>query len=190
MLPFVCVQNVNIILLSEASIIYQFGIHTYICNTFAVVVYSFIKFLHSAYLHGDCFVSLLRSNQQRRPCNAQNITIWSDNNWFTAKKLKLGVLKRRLAGTFSESVVVLSGLNSATVFCLKNDHFVGMHGCHVYVQVKAPAINYLVDHTSLQILPEDTDWRTEANHRINQIRKSNIHIKQVKTDQTIKTISK
>jgi len=52
-----------------------------------------------------------------------------------------------------------------------------MHGCHVYVQVKAPAINYLVDHTSLQILPEDTDWRTEANHRINQIRKSNIHIK-------------
>lgn len=53
----------------------------------------------------------------------------------------------------------------------------GSHSCHVYIQVIGSSVNYLVDHTSLQMVPEPANWRTEANARIEQIRKANITVK-------------
>ncbi|XP_045202160.2 anti-sigma-I factor RsgI6-like [Mercenaria mercenaria] len=50
------------------------------------------------------------------------------------------------------------------------------HSCHVYIQVFGVTVNYLVDHTSLQVVEENANWRTEANARIDQIRKSDISV--------------
>ncbi|XP_060607339.1 anti-sigma-I factor RsgI6-like [Ruditapes philippinarum] len=52
----------------------------------------------------------------------------------------------------------------------------GAHACQVVIQVKDPSVNYLVDHTSLQVVPENANWRTEANARIEELRKSDITV--------------
>ena len=38
-------------------------------------------------------------------------------------------------------------------------------------------INYLLDDVSLTEVAEDTNWKEEANARIEQVRKGNIHIR-------------
>ena len=37
--------------------------------------------------------------------------------------------------------------------------------------------NYLLDHTSLQMVPNNPHWKSEAQARIEQIRKANINIR-------------
>ncbi|KAL4219384.1 hypothetical protein ACF0H5_021964 [Mactra antiquata] len=52
----------------------------------------------------------------------------------------------------------------------------GAHNCNFYIQINGPSVNYLVDNASFQLVPHNTNWKTEANARIEQIRKADISI--------------
>lgn len=47
---------------------------------------------------------------------------------------------------------------------------------HIYIQGPDPGIEFLVDDFSLQEIPENTNWKTEANQRIESIRKTNFSL--------------
>ncbi|XP_033748944.1 anti-sigma-I factor RsgI6-like [Pecten maximus] len=47
----------------------------------------------------------------------------------------------------------------------------------VYIQINEPGVNYLVDGASFQELVLDTNWKSEALNRIEQMRKNDVHIK-------------
>lgn len=55
--------------------------------------------------------------------------------------------------------------------------FSGSHTCHAFVLVTNSHVDYLVDHASLHVVPDDPNWKTEANTRINALRKSDLTIK-------------
>ncbi|KAH9520349.1 Anti-sigma-I factor RsgI6 [Bulinus truncatus] len=46
----------------------------------------------------------------------------------------------------------------------------------VYLEGLAPHVDFYLDDTSLTEIPENTAWKAEADHRIDTLRKSNIHI--------------
>ncbi|KAH9520347.1 Anti-sigma-I factor RsgI6 [Bulinus truncatus] len=46
----------------------------------------------------------------------------------------------------------------------------------IYLEGLAPHVDYYLDDTSLTEIPENTAWKAEADHRIDTLRKSNIHI--------------
>lgn len=52
----------------------------------------------------------------------------------------------------------------------------GIHGCHMSIHVFGSSVDYLVDHASLQEVQGDPNWKTEANARIEQIRKADITV--------------
>lgn len=47
----------------------------------------------------------------------------------------------------------------------------------LYLEGPAPEVSFYFDHTSLKELPTDANWEAEANERIENIRKSNIHFR-------------
>ena len=47
----------------------------------------------------------------------------------------------------------------------------------IYTRFRDPEVNYLVDTTSLVKLVPDVNWKTEANVRIENFRKSDITLK-------------
>ncbi|XP_061166383.1 uncharacterized protein LOC133175304 [Saccostrea echinata] len=57
------------------------------------------------------------------------------------------------------------------------DH--GATGATLYVQVHNAAVNYLQDFTSLQRIPTNPNWKSEANARINNTRKAPITVRLV-----------
>ena len=54
--------------------------------------------------------------------------------------------------------------------------FSGYHDCFVYFQIKGSSVNYLLDQVTLAMVPNNPNWRTEAQSRIEQIRKADITI--------------
>ena len=46
----------------------------------------------------------------------------------------------------------------------------------MFIQVIGVSVNYLADHASLQLVPENANWRSEADARIEQLRKSDITV--------------
>ncbi|XP_033749066.1 anti-sigma-I factor RsgI6-like [Pecten maximus] len=52
----------------------------------------------------------------------------------------------------------------------------GLNRITIYVQVDNKDVNYLIDSMSLKELPTDSDWKSEANARIETIRKSDINV--------------
>ncbi|XP_069135374.1 uncharacterized protein [Argopecten irradians] len=46
----------------------------------------------------------------------------------------------------------------------------------IFIQINEVAVNYLVDGASFQELVPDTNWKSEAQNRIEQIRKNDVHI--------------
>ncbi|OWF42293.1 uncharacterized protein LOC110461311 [Mizuhopecten yessoensis] len=51
-----------------------------------------------------------------------------------------------------------------------------VHQLYVYLQIAEPEVNYLVDAASVKVLPYDANWKSEANSRINSIRKAPITV--------------
>ncbi|XP_060079695.1 uncharacterized protein LOC132559101 [Ylistrum balloti] len=51
-----------------------------------------------------------------------------------------------------------------------------LHQIYLYIQIAEPEVNYLVDSASFKLLPYDANWKSEANARINNIRKAPITI--------------
>ncbi|XP_033754378.1 LOW QUALITY PROTEIN: endo-1,4-beta-xylanase 1-like [Pecten maximus] len=51
-----------------------------------------------------------------------------------------------------------------------------LHQVYIYLQIAEPEVNYLVDSASFKLLPSDSNWKTEANARINNIRKAPITV--------------
>lgn len=55
--------------------------------------------------------------------------------------------------------------------------FIAWYKLHIYIQGPDPGIEFLVDDFSLQEIPENTNWKTEANQRIENIRKTNFSLR-------------
>lgn len=51
-----------------------------------------------------------------------------------------------------------------------------LHQIYIYFQIAEPEVNYLVDSASFQLLPSDANWKSEANTRIDNIRKAPITV--------------
>ncbi|WAR12255.1 hypothetical protein MAR_026435 [Mya arenaria] len=52
----------------------------------------------------------------------------------------------------------------------------GYHGCHMYVQTAAPA-DYLVDEAEVHLNPVLSNWRSDANARIDTYRKADLTVR-------------
>ena len=51
----------------------------------------------------------------------------------------------------------------------------GYQDCHVYVQTDSPA-EYMVDEAKVVLIPDDADWKSKAQQRIEQNRKADIKV--------------
>ncbi|KAK3785259.1 hypothetical protein RRG08_036795 [Elysia crispata] len=55
----------------------------------------------------------------------------------------------------------------------------------LYLQGLSPEVSFYFDDASLKEIPENLNWESEANTRIEQLRKSNLHLKQVFSVETL-----
>lgn len=55
----------------------------------------------------------------------------------------------------------------------------GINKIHIYVQLHDASVNYLFDYGSCQMIHHDSNWKTHANKRIGNIRKTSLTIKWV-----------
>ena len=55
--------------------------------------------------------------------------------------------------------------------------YLAWYKLRIYIQGPDPGIEFLVDDLSLKEIPENLNWKTEANQRIDNIRKSNFTLR-------------
>ena len=55
--------------------------------------------------------------------------------------------------------------------------FTGYHNCHIYMQVHGSGVDYVFDRAVFQLVPNNAQWKTDAQARIERLRKAPITIR-------------
>ena len=55
--------------------------------------------------------------------------------------------------------------------------FTGYHNCHIYMQVHGSGVDYVFDRAVFQLVPNNAQWKTDAQARIEHLRKAPITVR-------------